>query len=71
MFNFCLGGGKINRPGQLAPRGEDNQGGFMISCDTLLSCCPWDKINWDTGWMDQWMLSKASSIKKAVTHANC
>ena len=26
VFLF-LAGGKINRPGQLAPRGEDNQGG--------------------------------------------
>ena len=24
-------GGKINRPGQLAPRGEDNQGGQKLA----------------------------------------
>ena len=26
-FYLCWAGGKINRPGQLAPGGEDNQGG--------------------------------------------
>ena len=26
-FYLCWRGGKINRPGQLAPGGEDNQGG--------------------------------------------
>ena len=28
-------GGKINRPGQLAPGGEDNQGGGKITRDSL------------------------------------
>ena len=27
MFSYFWRGGKINRPGQLAPGGEDNQGG--------------------------------------------
>ena len=30
-----LAGGKINRPGQLAPGGEDNQGGGQVSRDSL------------------------------------
>ena len=34
VFLF-LAGGKINRPGQLAPGGEDNQGGGKISRDIL------------------------------------
>ena len=34
-FYLCWAGGKINRPGQLAPGGEDNQGGGKISRDSL------------------------------------
>ena len=33
FFVLVLGGGKINRPGQLAPMGEDNQDGVKISQD--------------------------------------
>ena len=38
IFLTCVGrgrGGKINRPGQLAPGDEDNQGGGKISGDSL------------------------------------
>ena len=31
FFYLCWAGGKINRPGQLAPGGEDSQGGGKIS----------------------------------------
>ena len=33
FFYLCWEGGKINRPGQLLPPGEDNQGGGKISWD--------------------------------------
>ena len=61
-FYLCWAGGKINRPGQLAPRGEDNQGGgqdiagqlapqgasqLRLACPRGVSC-PGGKINWDT-----------------------
>ena len=51
FFVLVLGGGKINRPGQLAPMGEDNQDGVKISQDIFSlggASCPGGKINWDT-----------------------
>ena len=62
FFLLVFGGIKMNLPGQLVPRGEDNQGGGKINQDSLLSggksiavslalgaSCPGVKINWDTG----------------------
>ena len=62
FFLLVFGGIKINLPGQLVPRGEDNQGGGgKINQDSLLSggkpiavslalgaSCPGVEIKWDT-----------------------
>ena len=46
-FYLCLAGYKINRPGQLAPGGEDNQGGGQ---DIPGHLTPGSQA--DRGWLD-------------------
>ena len=42
IFLLVLGEGKINRPGQLAPRGQDNQGGGQDIPGQLALWFSWD-----------------------------